>query len=178
MYTRLIPYRQGECIVEIAWRIPPTTGTGSNNAGVYRGPDTNPPDTYFVVHLHTDHLLVDAADGSRWPGVYNVQAFHGQYIRQGINRVDGNSQTAQNRQGRNDRTEVLECTLDQGGNYQHWYPGYQVDQNDILSRFGGVLRQRGYVDGSTFDRVSAVCTTQWLILTYMLQDWRQWSAAW
>jgi hypothetical protein len=98
-------------------------------------------------------MVYDPADGTRWPGVCNIQAFHGQYIRQNLLRVDGNSQTANGRQGRNDRTEVLECAIDTGNNRQHFYPGYQA-QNDLLGRFGVAIRQRGYVIGSTLNLVS------------------------
>lgn len=109
-----------------------------------------------MVHLHVHHMVYDPADGTRRPGVYNIQAFHGQYIPPNL-RVDCNSQTANGRQGRNDRTEVLECTIDGGNNRQSFYPGYQA-QTDLLSRFGVAIRQRGYVDGSTLNLVSRSCS--------------------
>lgn len=57
------------------------------------------------------------------------------------------------REGRNDRVAVLECTIDTNNAREYTYPGYRVDESDLLSRFGGVLRQEGYVDGTTLDRV-------------------------
>lgn len=131
---------------------------------ILRGPEDNPQDNYIVIHLHIDHLYHDRGTNTVYPGVQTVQAFHGQYIRNN-QRVDGNSVNTGGRQnrGRNNRVSVLECQIDQGGNYEYWYPGYNGE--GVMLEFGRAIMNRHYVN---MDVLHQVC----------ISNYQLWVEAW
>lgn len=158
MYTRLIRYApEADGIVEMAWRIP----AGQQN-NIYR---YVPEDQFFVLHAHTNHMLVTQEGGPRYVGVYQIGSFHGQQWDYDNNRVNGRPTNTQS--GNNDnnnyqdnltgRTEVMACV--EFPARQYFYPGApnsrptDPDCDPIVSQLGDYLRLHGILDGRSLDIV-------------------------
>lgn len=142
-------------ILELAWLM----GTNNDVQNVqaqyqeFQGTDTTqnpPPDIFFVVHFHVDHVFNDPNnDNGQYLGIYSWNAFvsssekqmgtqrplgrawlirvqHGQYVNN-ENRVDGNA-----RSSRNARTILAECPSYAGfwTADEYFYPGYDTDDPD------------------------------------------------
>lgn len=137
----------GRGLVEIAWLM---GNDASNINSIYQSDHTGDPDVYFVMHFHIDHIL-DNGQGQAYPGVYLVDAFHGQRVRRGTgvnnNRIDGR----QNGIGENQqRAVVFQCEND-----EYWYPGREQGDNtddaqDVFNRFGSYLRTNRYLHPDLF----------------------------
>ncbi|KAL9578953.1 MAG: hypothetical protein Q9203_006904 [Teloschistes exilis] len=153
MYTRLIRYQRGaEGIVEMAWRIP-----DGANGDAFR---SIPGDQYIVLHGHTTHILIDPLQAqtypgaNAYPGIYQLNVYHGQHFDTQDNRVDGRDSSDDNL-----RAQVVECNQDANtGQYEYWYPGRApVDPcengNGLLIALGDHLRDEGILDGNTYQRV-------------------------
>ncbi|KAL8694817.1 MAG: hypothetical protein Q9218_000576 [Villophora microphyllina] len=161
MYTRLIRYRNQdgtyEGIVEMAWRIPVGI-TGDR----FR---SSQADQYIVLHGHTTHVLVDqlqpqpTPNANRFPGIYQMNVYHGQNFDNQANRVNGWQRGTEDNPGPNQRQEVIECTADAAtGDYEYWYPGHPpVDpcenNNDLMLQLGDHLREERILDGNTYQAV-------------------------
>lgn len=158
MYTRLIRYNPaGDGIVEMAWRIP-----AGQQFNTYRYVHE---DQFFVLHAHTNHILVTQEGGPRYAGVYQMGSFHGQQWDNENNRVNGNPTNIHSGNNDNDnyqdnltgRTPVMACI--ETPRRQYFYPGApnseppDTDCDPIVTQLGDHLRTNGILDGRTLNMV-------------------------
>jgi len=141
------PTNNQQGIIELAWLMGTNNDYTDVNANYQEfggtdltvQPPNGPPDMFFVMHFHVDHVLYDDS-GTPYVGIYAYNAFHGQYVN-GRNRVDGNSNN------RNQRTPIVECPGYGGpqGNNRYVYPGWadpNTDTESITYTFLNYLAQQ------------------------------------